>query len=113
LRMDASRIERHASLTSLGMDSLMSLELRNRLEGSLGLRMSTTLIFTYPNLASLAEYLFQQIAPKVPQEKDPFAAQHSAELNASQGPVAEPLTDDELLAALDESMQGLNLESIS
>jgi acyl carrier protein len=62
LRMDPSRIPLRATFTSLGMDSLMSLELRNRLEASLGLKLSATLLFTYPHLASLAEHLLGEMA---------------------------------------------------
>jgi acyl carrier protein len=62
LRLDASRIDRLASFTSLGMDSLMSLELRNKLESSFGVRFSATLLFTYPNPASLADHLLDRMS---------------------------------------------------
>lgn len=61
LRLDIDRIDRLSSFTSLGMDSLLSLELRNRLESSLGVRLSATLLFTYPNPASLADYLLERL----------------------------------------------------
>ncbi len=61
LRLDISRIDRLSSFTSLGMDSLLSLELRNRLESSLGVRLSATLLFTYLNPASLADYLLERM----------------------------------------------------
>lgn len=62
LRLDITRIDRLSSFTSLGMDSLMSLELRNRLESSLGVRLSATLLFTYSNPASLADYLIERLS---------------------------------------------------
>ncbi|HVK65323.1 MAG TPA: SDR family NAD(P)-dependent oxidoreductase [Polyangium sp.] len=62
LRLDIGRIDRLASFTSLGMDSLLSLELRNRLESSLGVRLSATLLFTYPNPASLADHLLDRMS---------------------------------------------------
>jgi acyl carrier protein len=62
LRLDIARIDRLSSFTSLGMDSLLSLELRNRLESSLGVRLSATLLFTYPNPASLADYLIERMS---------------------------------------------------
>ena len=84
LRMDASRIERQTPFKSFGIDSLMGLELRNRLEGALDLTLSATLIWTYPNVASLAEYLGKKLhifsdedavspsaqAPAVPEEDE-------------------------------------------
>ncbi|HMY14986.1 MAG TPA: SDR family NAD(P)-dependent oxidoreductase [Polyangium sp.] len=60
-RLDTSRVDRLSSFKSLGMDSFLSLELRNRLEFSLGVRLSATLLFTYPNPASLADYLLERI----------------------------------------------------
>jgi acyl carrier protein len=60
-RLDTSRIDRLSSFKSLGMDSFLSLELRNRLEFSLGVRLSATLLFTYPNPASLADYLLDRM----------------------------------------------------
>jgi acyl transferase domain-containing protein/NADPH:quinone reductase-like Zn-dependent oxidoreductase/acyl carrier protein len=41
----------------LGMDSLMMIELRNRLETSLGQPISNTVLFEYPTIADLAAYL--------------------------------------------------------
>lgn len=61
-RLDTSRVDRLSSFKSLGMDSFLSLELRNRLESSLGVRLSATLLFTYPNPASLADYLLERMS---------------------------------------------------
>nr|CCE88378.1 polyketide synthase [Sorangium cellulosum] len=61
LRLDPSKMDRAASLQSLGMDSLMSLELRNRLEASLGIRLSATILFTYPTAGALAEHLLDRL----------------------------------------------------
>ena len=45
----------------MGVDSLMAVELRNRLQTSLGKSMPSTLAFDYPNIESLAEYLFKEL----------------------------------------------------
>jgi acyl carrier protein len=45
----------------LGMDSLMTMELRNRLETSLGISIPSTVIFEYPTIADLAEYLVGEV----------------------------------------------------
>ena len=45
---------------SMGMDSLTSIELRNRLEGALGLPLAPSLAFNYPTVAALAAHLCEE-----------------------------------------------------
>ena len=50
-------ITRHQRFFDLGMDSLMAVEFRNRLEAELGVRLPATLIFDYPSLDALADFV--------------------------------------------------------
>jgi len=45
----------------LGMDSLTSLELKNRLQASLAVTLPATLIFDAPNIQALSRYLAQEV----------------------------------------------------
>jgi malonyl CoA-acyl carrier protein transacylase len=45
----------------MGMDSLLAVELKRRLETSLGNSVSATLAFNYPNIESLAKYLLKDV----------------------------------------------------
>jgi len=59
-------VELKTGFFDLGMDSLTSVDLRNRLQTDLSCSLPTTLAFDYPTLASLAEYLDSQIlSPKL------------------------------------------------
>ncbi len=59
LRIAPSRIAPDATFASLGVDSLMGLEMRNRLENRLGVRLQATLLFTFPTTAALIPHLLR------------------------------------------------------
>jgi acyl carrier protein len=68
LRMPEDKLEVEVSLTSLGMDSLMGLELRNRIEAALGITVPVTLLWTYPTIAALSRHLAGEVCEAVPVE---------------------------------------------
>jgi len=57
LRIPTPELNVEVPLTELGMDSLMGLELRNRIEVGLGQRVSPTLLWTYPTVRAISEHL--------------------------------------------------------
>jgi acyl carrier protein len=61
LRLPPDQIDSKTPLPTLGLDSLMALELRNRLELSLGATLSATLIWGYPTVAALAPFLAEKM----------------------------------------------------
>ena len=65
LRLAEDDLPGGAPLTGLGMDSLMGLELRNRVEAGLGLRIPATLLWTYPTVDALAGHLCELLAEPV------------------------------------------------
>jgi acyl carrier protein len=48
-------------LMAAGLDSLGSVELRNSLEGSLGIQLPSTMVFDFPTISSMAEFLAQKV----------------------------------------------------
>ncbi|MCX4849541.1 type I polyketide synthase [Streptomyces sp. NBC_00893] len=63
LRLDPDAVEPDSPFKALGLDSLMSLELRNRLEAAFGMKLSPTLLWAYGNTKALAGALCDQLAP--------------------------------------------------
>ena len=56
-RLLPSKMDRNRPISSFGVDSILALELRNRLERSLGIRLSATLVWAHPTIFDLATYL--------------------------------------------------------
>ena len=50
-------------LMAAGLDSLGAVELRNSLQGRLGLELPSTLVFDYPNIDSMSEFISSKIQP--------------------------------------------------
>jgi 8-amino-7-oxononanoate synthase len=57
LKMPVDSIARDRPLIEYGMDSLMAVNLSGRLEDLLGRRISGSVVWEYPTLAGLADYL--------------------------------------------------------
>jgi acyl transferase domain-containing protein/acyl-CoA synthetase (AMP-forming)/AMP-acid ligase II/acyl carrier protein len=57
LGIPEGQLDGDAPLTSLGMDSLLALELRNRIQAALGVTLPATLLWSYPTVAELNRHL--------------------------------------------------------
>ncbi len=80
----AAQIDRQQSFADLGIDSLLAVDLRNRLETALSFALPATLLFDHPTLEELALHLESQ-------------------LDAGPAPAAAPTTSGaDLLAELEE-----------
>src|SRR5919199_1889792 len=62
LRLEPAAVDRDVPFRALGLDSLMTLELRNRLEAAFGLKLSPTLLWTYGTPTALSRALADQLA---------------------------------------------------
>jgi acyl carrier protein len=54
---DGASIDPREGFAAMGMDSLMSVELRSRFQTALGLKLSSTFAFDYSNLEDVTGYL--------------------------------------------------------
>ncbi|WP_372449145.1 SDR family NAD(P)-dependent oxidoreductase [Streptomyces syringium] len=63
LRLGTDRFDANTSLVTLGLDSLMAIALRNRLQRELALDIPTTVMWTHPTAAALTRYLLARLDP--------------------------------------------------
>jgi acyl transferase domain-containing protein len=71
LRSNPTRINHTQPFKTMGLDSLMTLELRNRLERTLGLKLSPTMLFNYPTVVALAPRLLEKMPFALEEPKQP------------------------------------------
>ena len=96
----------------LGMDSLMAVEMKNRLETGLSVTLPSTVIFEYPTINALAEYLVEEMFPsqwestgvktKINNEETSLSQTLEEDINASQ-----TLEEDSAIAQELEELENL------
>ena len=103
-----------AGFFDLGVDSLMTIELRNRLQNVLDVSVPTTVVFEYPSVGALADYLLEALFPPtasmVPTTKSPPAmpVENSENLSAQQDVDAiRELSEAELMQLIDAELADL------
>jgi myxalamid-type polyketide synthase MxaE and MxaD len=74
LRSSPARINHSQPFKTMGLDSLMTLELRNRLERTVGIKLSPTMLFNYPTVVALAPRLLEKMSLELEEPKAPTAA---------------------------------------
>jgi acyl carrier protein len=95
LGVDASRaVDPRTPLGELGLDSLLAVELRNTLGTALGRTLSATLLFDYPTIDALTDFILDQFAPAAPEE--PVAAPTGTPAATSLVESIEDLSDEEV-----------------
>jgi acyl carrier protein len=90
---------------SIGMDSVMAVQLRVRLETSLGQALPSTLAFEYPTIESLTNYLGSEVLKLNESMNEPHMDDLAVtDIIGSQA----PLSEEELLSKLDDELAAFN-----
>ncbi|WP_438021146.1 SDR family NAD(P)-dependent oxidoreductase [Sorangium sp. So ce315] len=86
---DASRLDPHTGFLSAGLDSLMAVELRRRLQQATGLKMPATLAFDHPTPHHVARFLRDALAPVLGEaRRGEVEAAPASAVAASREPIA-------------------------
>jgi phthiocerol/phenolphthiocerol synthesis type-I polyketide synthase B len=98
LKIAPSRLDGGKTLGSMGLSSLMAIELRNRLETALGRPLSATIAWNYPTIEAIVGYLAED-QPGAPHAVTSMVAPSGGELVDSLAEVAS-LSDEAAMLAL-------------
>jgi NADPH:quinone reductase-like Zn-dependent oxidoreductase/acyl carrier protein len=98
LGLEPQRIDIRRPLSELGLDSLMSVELRNALAAALRERLQATILFKYPTVEALTQYLLELLG-KGPEVAGPPVSREEADLETISDQQAEELLARELESA--------------
>jgi len=103
---DPQAIDASRGLFEMGMDSLMSVELKGRLEKVVGQALPSTLTFNYPTIADLTEYFDTKILAAPEPAKEAAVEVPKVETPA-EAELSDDLSEDELEELLMRKLKGL------
>ena len=104
---NALRIDPDLPLQSMGLDSLMAVELRNKLSQLVEKTLPVTLLFEYPTLNALVEYAASQVFQLDVQESKLVKEKQQVAM-AADGTTLSDLSDDDLAAMLKSKLGQLD-----
>ncbi len=90
----------------LGVDSLMTIEVRNRLQTRMEMALASTLLFTHPTIQDLTDFLANQFA--LPELGDATHGSEKAPLELPMQDEIEQLSPDELELLIGSELEQLN-----
>jgi myxalamid-type polyketide synthase MxaE and MxaD len=99
-------IDLEQGLFDLGLDSLMAVELKGRLERSLGQELPSTLVFNYPNIRALTDYILSEALKFAPESKTEMSEPRvDPTKTPSSGQPVDDLSEEEIAHLLLKKLQ--------
>ena len=92
---DAAAVSVTRGFFEMGMDSLMAIEVKNRMQTELGVSLRATVVFNYPNITQLSDYLATLLPPP------------DAEVAAATDDDLDDLSADELAGLLEDELKAM------
>ncbi len=103
------QVDTEKGFFEMGLDSLMAVELRNRLQSDFDLSISATLLFNYPSIEALAVYLVQALSPSQQRSMaEPISEPAQVNQDEARDPTLEEieaLTEQDIASILAEKLK--------
>jgi len=103
LKTSADRIDRDKPLGSMGVDSLMALELVRRLSVTTGIRLPATAVFNHPTIVLLTSQIARRMGIALDEEMTAAARNGKTRFQeppSNRAPAGSGISDEEAIAAL-------------
>ncbi|MGB7623535.1 MAG: beta-ketoacyl reductase, partial [Terriglobia bacterium] len=100
------KLDPNQGLATFGMDSLMTIELKNRLQASVGKPLPSTIVFDHPTVDALAEYLEQKVLVLTEDSRGTGGEAKSAGQPVKAWTELEQMSDEEAEAILTKELSG-------
>jgi acyl carrier protein len=98
---DATMLSAETALKDAGLDSLMAVELRNAISRVIGEPLPATLLFDYPTLHDLSQFLLRKLKLLSVKISDPDHSKTGSSVAAAVASLTDAEAEAELLAELD------------
>ena len=103
----ADAVDVRRGLFDMGMDSLMALDLRSRLQAALGREIPATVAFEFPTIEAITGFLAEQLALETGAEPGaPIVPQPAGEAHADLLERVRQLSDEEVERRLGQKVSG-------
>jgi acyl carrier protein/short-subunit dehydrogenase len=110
LGMESANLpERDRGFSEMGIDSLMAVEIKNRLEKDLEIPLPTTIVLEYPTIQGLARHLMAELLGKLTTEEIEPSKKETSNISLSEIELSkiEELTGEDIEAAITEELAAL------
>jgi acyl transferase domain-containing protein/acyl carrier protein/SAM-dependent methyltransferase len=102
------QVDPDRGLFELGMDSLMSVQLKGRLEQSIGCALPATVTFTYPTIHALTDFLLGQVLKLSSIEPTPVATPNENKKSRTPDEELGDLSDEQIKEMLSVELSSLS-----
>jgi acyl carrier protein len=107
LGLSPLQLDSQQGFFDMGMDSLMAVEFKGRLETDLGQWLPATLTFDYPNIEALSRYLLSNVGSVDGAVQTDDKVRKDAEARAGMAADIKQLSEDELAGFVDKELETL------